>query len=125
MLNDWDEIAFYIASGAAFSLAFWAFGLFKLHAFPLAAPLMFLCFSLNLLLTHLGENMLGKESGGTLVKIVFTCSVAAFFFTWAANLDKNVLGSLALPAAIMFLLPSALYYVRQGVLRSETDVQAG
>ncbi len=124
MLNDRDEIAFYIVSGIAFSLAFWAFGFFKLHAFPMAVPLLLSCFFANLLLTNLGEKMLGPESKDSQVKIVFICTVAAFFLAWASNLGTDALGSLALPASIMFLLPSALYYIRQAVLRSEADVQA-
>ena len=124
MLNDRDEIAFYIVSGVAFSLAFWAFGFFKLHAFPMTVPLLLSCFFANLLLSTIGEKMLGPESKATQVKIVFICAVGAFFLSWAANLGSDALGSFALPASIMFFLPSALYYIRQAVLRSESNVQA-
>ncbi|MFH0817001.1 MAG: hypothetical protein V1909_00020 [Candidatus Micrarchaeota archaeon] len=125
MLKDKGEIAFYAISGIALSLVFWSFGFFKLRGFPLGAPLMLSFFTANLLLAYIGQKMLGEEQEESVVKAVFICAVASFFLAWAANLEQDVLGSVALPATIMFLSPSILYYVRRAVTRSESDVQTG
>jgi hypothetical protein len=125
MLRNNGEIAFYAISGIALSLAIWGFGLFGIKSQPFAAVLLFAAFLLNILLTYLGGKILGPESADAPVGAVLACGIFAFFLTWAANLGKDVLGSLALPVSLMFLTPSILYYIRQATARSESDVHAG
>ncbi|MFH1470392.1 MAG: hypothetical protein ABIF01_01470 [Candidatus Micrarchaeota archaeon] len=124
MFKDTSEMSFYALSGVAFSIGFYAFGLFRLNSYPMAVPLLLSAFALNLLLTHLGRSILGPDSHDLVLKAVFASAVGAFFFSWLGNLGGEILTSIALPVSIMFLLPSVLYYVRQMVMRDEI-VQAG
>ncbi len=121
MFKDRDEALFYSVSGLALSLLFWGFGFFGLRGNPLGILLLLSAFFLNLLLTQIGESVLGKE--GSPVLVVFISALLAFFIAWGANLGGTFLGSLALPVAVMFLLPSLFHYLRQAMARRESDVQ--
>ncbi len=123
MFKDTGEMTFYVLVGIALSLALWAANLFGLKAYPFAAVLLFLSFILNPFLVYLGQKLVGADAGEDLVKIISLCAVVAFIIVWASNLGRNFLGTLAVPAALMFLIPGVLYYVRQVIYRSETDVR--
>lgn len=123
MFKDRDEMVFYALSGIALTLAMWGFGLFNLRAYPIAILLLLSAFCLNFLLVYLGKGILGEGAGDAPIKLVAACGILAFVVVVIASPERQVLGTLALPTFVMFLAPSLLYYVRDAISRSGSDVQ--
>ena len=123
MFKNKDEAMFYVLAGLVLVLGMWALNLSSLKSYPLAIPLLFAAFFANPLLVYIGKEIVGEESGRMIGAIVTICIALAFILVWAANPQKNVLGSVALPVALMFILPGVLGYVRSSIYRGGSDVQ--
>ena len=120
MFKGREELAFYSLVGIGLAVVLWAAGLFGLRAFPLSALLLISAYALDMLLAYMGLAMTGKKD--ETVYVLHGCGVLAFLMAWASNPGKSVPGSLALPAALMFLAPSGLYLFRK-LSKSDLHVQ--
>jgi hypothetical protein len=119
MIKNQDELVFYALAGIVAALAFFAFGLFGLKEQPLGIVLILASFCLNPLIVHFGKEF-GEEE--KIISIVAACAMAAFALIWVT--DTRIVGTLAMPAAIMFVLPSAAYYFRKFAYGGVKDVSA-
>ncbi|MFH1448721.1 MAG: hypothetical protein ABIG39_07705 [Candidatus Micrarchaeota archaeon] len=124
MFDDKEAMKFSVLACLAILMLMWALDMFSLKTYPIALPLLFTIFFLNPLLIHFGERIFGEDARDDAMKIVAGCTLLAFIILWVSNPGQNITGHMAIPAALMFLLPSILYAIRATILGSERNVRS-
>ncbi len=122
VFDDSDTMRFYVLSCVAVLLLLWAVDLFSLKSNIFAIPLLFTVFFLNPMLVWMAEKTFGEKETPNKTLVMF--ALIAVILVWISNPTRPLANSLAVPVALMFLLPSFFYFTRKITMGSETNVQS-